>query len=117
MAGETSLLSRLIPMNQLNKLLQGPRENVFFSSDKILGFNRKLNLWINHVLRGNLEMFPLLLGLESEERYQQVSNLIDNHLEELQNKIKHYFPSLSTQVYDWVRKPCSESSSWPESLT
>jgi hypothetical protein len=45
-------------------------------------------------------MFPLLLGLESEEGCQQVSSLIENHLEELQNKIEQYFPSLSTQVYN-----------------
>jgi hypothetical protein len=56
------------------------------SSNKILGFKRKLNLWKNHTAKGNLEMFPLLLGLESEEGYQQVSSLIENHLEELQNK-------------------------------
>jgi hypothetical protein len=31
--------------NQLNKSLQGPKENVLTSSDKILGFERKLNLW------------------------------------------------------------------------
>jgi hypothetical protein len=41
-------------------------------------------------VKGNLEMFPLLLGLKSEEGYQQV------HLE-LQNKIIH-FPFLSTRV-------------------
>jgi hemerythrin-like domain-containing protein len=64
------------------------------TSDKILGFKSKLNLWKNHVVKGNLEMFPLLLGLQSEEGYQQVSSLVENHPEELQNKIKHYFPSL-----------------------
>jgi hypothetical protein len=31
-------------MNQLNKSLQDPRENVLTSSDKILGIKRKLNL-------------------------------------------------------------------------
>jgi hypothetical protein len=51
-------------------------------------------------MNGNIEMFPLLLGLESEEGYQQVYSLIGNHLEKLQKKIKHYFPSLSTQVND-----------------
>jgi hypothetical protein len=56
-------------MNQLNKSLQGRRENVLTSSDKILAFKRKLNLWKNHFAKGNLEMFPLLLGLESEEGY------------------------------------------------
>jgi hypothetical protein len=71
------------------------------SSDKILGLKRKLNVWKNHVVKGNLEMSPpLLLGFESEEGYQQVSSITANHHEELQNKIKHYFPSLSTQVYD-----------------
>jgi hypothetical protein len=68
-------------------------------------FKRKLNVSESHVVRGNLEMFPLLLGLESEEGYQQVLSLIENHLEELQNKIKHYSPFLSTQMHDWVRKP------------
>jgi hypothetical protein len=54
-------------MNQLNKSLQDPRENFLTSSDKILGFKRKLDLWKNHVVKGNLEMFPQLLGLGSEE--------------------------------------------------
>jgi hypothetical protein len=61
-------------------------------------------------------MFPLLPELESEEGYQQVSSLVENHLEELQNKMGKYFPSLSTQVYDWVRDPFSESSAQPENL-
>jgi hypothetical protein len=33
----------------------------------ILGFKRKLQLWKNPVVVGNLEMFPLLLGLQGEE--------------------------------------------------
>jgi hypothetical protein len=70
------------------------------SSDKILGFKRKPNLWENHVVTGNLETFPLLPGLGSEEGYQKVLNIIENHLEEIRNKIKPYFPSLSTHVYD-----------------
>jgi hypothetical protein len=104
-------------MNQLNKSLQGPRENVLTLSEKILEFKKKLNLWKNHVVKGNLEMFPLLLGVESEEGYQQVFSLIGNHHEELQNRIKHYFPSLSTQVYGWARNPYSASSAQPENWT
>jgi hypothetical protein len=88
-------------MNQLNKPLQGPGEHFVTSSDKILGFKRKLNLWKNHVVKGNLEIFSQLLGLESEGGYQQVSNLIEEHLEELRNIIKHYLPYISTQVYVW----------------
>jgi hypothetical protein len=92
-------------MNKLKKSLQGPEENVLTSNGKILVFKRKLNLWKNHSVRGNLEMFPLPLGLESEEGYKQVLTLIENYLEEVRNKIKHYFPFLSAQEYDWVRIP------------
>jgi hypothetical protein len=41
-------------MNQLNKSVQGPGENVLSSIDKIFGFKRKLNLWKNHVAKRNL---------------------------------------------------------------
>ena len=37
-------------MNQLNKSLQGPRENILTSSDKILAFKKKLDLWKSHVI-------------------------------------------------------------------
>jgi hypothetical protein len=81
-------------MTQLNNSLQGPGENVLTSSDKILRFKRKLNHWKNHAVRGNLYIFPLLLGLESEEGYWQVSSLIENHTEKLGNTVKHVFPSV-----------------------
>jgi hypothetical protein len=68
-------------------------------------------------VKGNLKMFLLVLGLESEGEYQQVLSLVGNHHEELRNKIKHYFPSHSTEVYDWVRNPHSQSSAKPENLT
>jgi hypothetical protein len=41
-------------------------------------------------------------GLENEEGYQKLLSLIGNHNEASQNKIKLYFPSLSTEVYDWI---------------
>jgi hypothetical protein len=86
------------------------------SNDKFLGFKKKPNSWENHVATGNLETFPPLPGLESEG-YQKVLNIIENHLEEIRNKIKPYFPSLSTHVYDWVGSPYPDSSAQPENLT
>ncbi|PNF35215.1 hypothetical protein B7P43_G06869 [Cryptotermes secundus] len=59
-------------MNQLSKRLQGPRGNFVTSSHKILGFKRK-HFWKNH-------------------------SLIENHHDKLRNIIKHYLPSISTQV-------------------
>jgi hypothetical protein len=43
--------------------------NSLTSCDKILGFKRKLSLRKNHVVKENLQMFPVLLGSESEGGY------------------------------------------------
>lgn len=39
------------------------------------------------------ETFKLLFGPESEKGYQQVSNIVENQLEELQARIEQYFQS------------------------
>ena len=70
-----------------------------------------------HVPKGNFEMFSLPLGLKSKEVYQRTSSLIEFHLEELYIRIENHFPSLLTQVYDWVRDPYAESAGHPECLT
>jgi hypothetical protein len=38
-------------------------------------------------LKRNLEIFPLPLGHENEEGYEQASRLVEDNSEELQNKI------------------------------
>jgi hypothetical protein len=99
MAGETSLLSRHFSSYELaGPFSARPQRQFCDFSDKILGLKRKVNLRKNHFVKGNLEMFSQLLELESEGGYQQVLSLVENHLEELQNIIKHYLPSVSTQV-------------------
>ena len=104
-------------MNQLNKSLQGPRENILNSSDKILAFKRKVNLWKSHIAKGNFDMFPRFLKRKSGDGYKKTSSLIESHLMKLYIRIENYFPSLSTQAYDWVRDPFSESACHPENLT
>lgn len=68
-------------MNQLDKSLQGPEENVLMSTDKLFGFKRNGIIRNNHVATGNPEMFPMLLGFESEKGYQSVSSLTEIYLE------------------------------------
>ena len=104
-------------MNQLNKSLQGPRENILTSSDKILAFKKRLDLWKSHVAQGNFDMFPRFLKSKSGDGCKKTSCLIESHLEELYIRIENYFPSLSTQAYDWIRDPFSESACHPENLT
>jgi hypothetical protein len=43
--------------------------------------------------------------------------LLKTTLKNCGTKFKHNFPSLSTQVYEWMRSPYSESSAQPENLT
>jgi hypothetical protein len=69
-----------------------------------------------HVVRGNPEKIPLLLGLVSEAGYQQVWGLTESHLEELRNKMERCCPSLSTEVCAWVRSPHSDPSAQPGNL-
>jgi hypothetical protein len=79
-------------MTQLNKSLQGPGENILTSGNKILGFKWKLNHCKNHIVKGILEKFPLLLGLGSEEGYHQVSSLIESTLKNNGTKLNIIFP-------------------------
>ena len=58
-----------------------------------------------------------LLGFKSDKGYQRTSILIESHLEEQYIRIENYFPSLTIQVYDWMRDPYSESAGHPENFT
>ena len=62
-------------------------------------------------------MFPRFLKSRSGEGCKKTSSLIESHLEELYIRIEKYFPSLSTQAYDWIRDLFSESACHPENLT
>ena len=46
-------------------------------------------------------MFPLVPANYSKE----ITPLIFDHLTTLEERIDHYFPSLSSEHYDWVRDP------------
>ncbi|XP_050066484.1 zinc finger BED domain-containing protein 5-like [Aphis gossypii] len=45
-------------LNKLNSSMQGRDENILTSSDKIMAFIEKLNLWKTKINQGNLIMFP-----------------------------------------------------------
>jgi hypothetical protein len=82
-------------MNQLNKAL---KKMFWLQVTRFLDLKGK---WIFGKIISQKEIlkcFHCFLGFRSEEGYQQVSSLIENHLEEMQNKIEQYFTSLSTQV-------------------
>ena len=49
-------------------------------------------------------MFPLV----AQTKCQEILTLILDHLTSLQGRIYHYFPTLSTEDYDWARNPFLE---------
>jgi hypothetical protein len=55
-------------------------------------------------------MFPLLLQVQSQTDYKEVIPLIISHLESLTENLDQYFPSLSSEMYVWVRNPFVEFS-------
>ena len=69
-------------LNNLNTSMQGKKENILTSVNKINVFKRKLIIWKKHVLRGNCEMFPILV---QRTNLVDILPLIINHLESLIN--------------------------------
>jgi hypothetical protein len=55
-------------------------------------------------------MFPLLLQVQSQTDYKEIIPLIISHLESLTENRDQFFPSLSSEMYDWVRNPFVEFS-------
>ena len=99
-------------LNYLNESMQGKQENVLTSSDKLIGFLRKLRIWKLQVEKKNLQMFPLTF--EVDPHGDMTSELILNHLLALEDNMAQYFPSITVAKYDWVRNPYAVS---PESTT
>jgi hypothetical protein len=94
-------------MNKVNTSMQGKSENILTSTDKMCALQLKISIWKKHVSNGNLDMFPLVAAT----KYNSILPLISDHLGVLHQKIGHYFPSLSTEKYDWVRNPFISASS------
>ncbi len=101
-------------LNNLNTSMQGTKENILTSTEKLLAFKNKLAAWKNHISRGNVEMFPLLLQTQIE--YENAIPLITNNLGSLSEKLGKYFLPLSSNTYGWVRNPFAEFSPSTENL-
>jgi hypothetical protein len=59
--------------------MQGPKENILTSVDKLLAFKNKIQIWKKHLSSGNIEMFPLLLQIQDQSDYKEVIPLIISH--------------------------------------
>ncbi|KAF0749124.1 SCAN domain-containing protein 3-like [Aphis craccivora] len=88
--------------------MQGKEENILTSSDKLKGFLKKLQVWKRHVENKSLKMFPLTYDIEPQGDI--TTQLVLNHLTDLEDSMAQYFPHISVEKYDWVRNPYATSS-------
>jgi len=85
--------------------MQGRKENILTSTDKIKAFQKKLTIWKKRAAAGSVKMFPTVV----ERNYHDILPLILNHLDILLTILSTYFSSISNDQYDWVRNPLIES--------
>ncbi|KAL4090794.1 hypothetical protein QTP88_025569 [Uroleucon formosanum] len=95
-------------LNKLNSSMQGRDENILTSSDKIMAFIEKLNLWKTKINQDNLIMFPRTALLVADDN---ILSLIVESITLLEIKMNKYFPSINIKNYDWVRDPFNVSIS------
>ncbi|KAE8737121.1 hypothetical protein FOCC_FOCC017419 [Frankliniella occidentalis] len=91
-------------LNELNVSMQGRNANVLTLSDKINGFQGKLNIWRRKALHDTFDMFPTLHGLLEEDDLL-IKSQITEHLDGLSGKFEEWFGDLPGEELDWVRNP------------
>jgi hypothetical protein len=93
MAGESSLFSRYFSSYEpVEQITARPGENAMTSSYRILGFKRKLNLWKNHVVEGNLECFYCCWDLKMKQDVSKSLVLLKTSLKNCRTNLNIIFP-------------------------
>lgn len=77
-------------LNELNTQMQDQNENLVQSTDKLIGFYFKVQLWQQHVQCGNLEMLLLTKKLQ-DCNTAAMCEVIGTHLKTLEEKLSFFF--------------------------
>ncbi|KAL4082946.1 hypothetical protein QTP88_029444 [Uroleucon formosanum] len=88
-------------LNILNLSLQGSNINMFYASDKVNAFVRKLDLFISQVSKNDLSAFETLNTFWKNNEIQPNSNIITDiseHLQLLKSNILQYFPENNSEM-------------------
>jgi len=92
-------------LNYLNSSMQGRQETIISSTNKIRGFKNKILFRKSSTIKGDFLNFPTFSKLTMEKsNIKEIQKRIIEHLILLEEKINHYFPSL-TKSADWVVLP------------
>ena len=88
-------------LNIVNSSMPGRNENILTSTDKLVAFKKKIEFGETEQTLGEFDIFPTMRTNCTKEMIPDVVE----HLTALEENIAHYFPSLNTEKYDWIRNP------------
>ena len=88
-------------LNIVNSSMLGRNENILTSTDKLVALKKKIVIWKNRAKLGEFDMFLTMRTNCTKEMIP----IVVVHLTALEENIDHYFPSLNTEKYDWIRNP------------
>ena len=83
--------------NSLNSNMQGRNENILTATNKLVVFKKKVTIRKKRMREDNSDTFPLVQKTCVTE---MTPIIIGEHLTCLENKIKLYFFSISTEEFD-----------------
>ena len=88
-------------LNIVNSSMQGRNENILTSTDMLVALKKKIVILKNRAKLDEFDMFSTMRTNCTKE----IIPIVVEHLTALEENIEHYFPSLNTEKYDWVRNP------------
>ena len=92
-------------LNELSYSLLGKNKSLLVAAEKVSAFKKKLSLWKKRVRNQSFAMFLLLDSkIGDQETNKWLTALIDDHISNLEKKIKDYF-STSQPSSSWIQQP------------
>ena len=88
--------------------MQGRGHNIFEQSNKIAAFQKKIKLWVNHLSKDRLDMFPSacheVQQLDTAAK-NDLKKTLSAHLTKLRARFDNYFPEKYRDNDAWIRDP------------
>jgi len=95
-------------LNELNVSMQGNFFNIFDHTKKIESFKKKLRIIKARVSSENIDNFTNVSEFSEEDssiKFEDISELVNEHLTNLEQLFNQYFPEDIRVNYEWIEKP------------
>jgi hypothetical protein len=95
-------------LNNLNLSTQGNFFNIFNHTKKVESFKKKLRIIKARVSSGNIDNLTNVsdfLEEDSSIKFEDISELVNEHLTNLEKLFNRYFPEGIRVNYEWIEQP------------